>query len=402
MNSLNGDRELIFNAIRKFENTYGSTEHVNITTAPASLILFGDHTHYNDGILLSAAVNRVWVVVLRKRKDRIINFASANTDKFLSASFDSLEQIDCSEFNLLRRFTKMVHDLDYIKFGFDCVVSSNVPDCLGLGSFAGMQVAFLNNIKKVFSINVEDFSLIDLIKKNESAILGKISNQAHHYTAAEAKDAKIYNFDLRTKLSQHINFFDKQLNIIICDTEEWLVAPQERCNERVEECEIGVKGLRLYIWGIKNLRDVELDFLLRHVHMLPKRIFNRILYNVNERKRAESAIKFLRKGLLEDFGILLTESHWGLSKDYEISSENSDFIVEEAVKLPGVVGSKMVSCSPIKSVFNIVDENFTANFIYQLGNLYKRKYNSELKFHILKITHGVKKIATKDMTALSN
>ncbi len=402
MSRLNGDSEIIVKAIRKFESTYGSSEHISVMAAPASLILLGDHTHYNEGILLSAAVNRVWVIALKKRKDRTVNFASAQSDKFLSASFGTLEQIDCSEFNLLRRLTTLLYDLNYIKLGFDCVVSSNAPDCLGLGSFAGMQVAFLNNIKKVFALNVDDSSLIDLIKKNEYPILGKISNQAHHYTAAEAKEAKVYNFDLRTKLSQHISFFDKPLNIIICDTEEWLVSPQERCNERVEECEIGVKGLRLYIWGIKNLRDVELDFLLRHIHMLPKRIFNRVLYNVNERKRAESAVKFVRKGMLEDFGVLITESHWGLSKDYEISCENSDFIVEEAVKLPGVVGSKMISCSPIKSVFNIVEENFTENFINEIGSIYQGRYKSQLKFHILKITRGVKKVFSKEMAYLSN
>lgn len=402
MKDLNGNSELVRQAINKFENTYGSTDHISITIAPASLILLGDHTHYNEGVLLSAAVNRVWIVVLRKRKDMVINFASVISDKFLSTSFESLEQIDCNEFNLLRRLTKTLYEQEYIKAGLDCVISSNVPDCLGLGSLAGMQAAFLNNIKKIFSLNVDDSELIDLIKKNESSILGKISNQAHHYTAHEAKDEKVYSFDLRTKLNQHINFFDKPLNIVICDTEEFLVNPQERCNERVEECEIGVKGLRLYIWGIKNLRDVEADFLLRHYHMLPKRIFNRVLYNVNERKRTESAIKFIRKGMLEDFGVLLTESHWGLSKDYEISCENSDFIVEEAVKLPGIVGSKMISCSPIKSVFNIVEESFTDNFIKQIDNTYKTRFKKELKFHVLKITRGVKRISLKELTAMSN
>lgn len=402
MKELNVHSELVNQTIKKFENTFGTTDHISVTLAPASLILLGDHTHYNEGVLISVAVNRVWIVVLRKRKDRIINFASVSSDKFLSTSFDSLEQIDCNEFNLLRRLTKTLYDQEYIKLGFDCVISSNVPDCLGLGSLAGMQVAFLNNIKKIFSLNIDDSELIDLIKKNESPILGKIANQAHHYTSHEAKDEKVYNFDLRTKLNQHINFFDKSLDIVICDTEELLVSPQERCNERVEECEIGVKGLRLYIWGIKNLRDVEADFLLRHYHMLPKRIFNRVLYNVNERKRAENAIKFIRKGMLEDFGVLLTESHWGLSKDYEISCENSDLIVEEAVKLPGVVGSKMISCSPIKSVFNIVEESFTENFIKQINMIYQTRFNKELKFHVLKITHGVKKVTSKELTVMSN
>lgn len=402
MNGLNGDSEIIFRALRKFENIYGSTDHITTTISPASLILLGDHTHYNEGILLSACVNRVWVVLLRKRKDQTVNFASADSDKFLSTTFDSLERLDCSEFNLLRRLTRILKEQEFIKLGFDCVISTNVPECLGLGSLAGMQVAFINNIKKTYSLTVEDEVLINLIKKNESPVLGKISNQAHHFTAQNGKDGKIFNYDLRTKLSQHINFFDKELSIVICDTEEVLINPQERCNERVEECEVGVKGLRLYIWGIKNLRDVESDFLLRHYHMLPRRIFNRVLYNVSERKRAESAIKFLRKGMMEDFGVTITESHWGLSRDYEISSENSDFIVAEAVKLPGVVCSKMISCSPIKSVFNIVEENLTQNFIEKIGRLYQEQFAKELKFHILKITHGVKRVSSKELTALSN
>ncbi len=402
MNGLNGDSELVFKGLRKFESIYGSSEHVSTVISPASLILLGDHTHYNEGVLLSACVNRVWVVLLRKRKDRSVNFASVNSDKYLSTTFDSLEQLDCAEFNLIRHLTRILNEQELIKLGFDCVIATNVPECLGLGSLAGMQVAFINNIKKVYSLDVGDELLLELIKKNESPVIGKISNQAHHHTAQNGREGKIYNYDLRTKASQHLNFFDRELNIVVCDTEETIVNPQERCNERVEECEIGVKGLRLYIWGIKNLRDVESDFLLRHYHMLPRRIFNRVLYNVNERKRAENAIKFLRKGMLEDFGVLITESHWSLSKDYEISCDNSDFIVTEAVKLPGVVSSKMISCSPIKSVFNFVEDNLTDNFVKKIGLLYKEQFGRELKFHILKITHGVKRVSTKEMMALSN
>lgn len=402
MNSLNGDSDLVRKAVQKFESIHGSSEHISVTISPASLILLGDHTHYNEGILLSVCVNRVWVVLLRKRKDRVVNFASASTDKYLSASLDTLKNFEGSEFNLLRKLTNLLCEEEIIKTGFDCVISTNVPECLGLGSLAGLQVAFVNNIKKVFSVTVEDEFLLDLINKNEISIVGKISNKAHHQTAQHGKSEKVMHHDLRTKFSQHVNFFDRDLNLVICDTEEELIKPEDRCNERVEECEIGVKGLRLYIWGIKNLRDVESDFLVRHYHMLPKRIFNRVLYNVNERKRAESAVKFLRKGMLEDFGVLITESHWGLSKDYEISCENSDFIVTEAVKLPGVVSSKMISCSPIKSVFNIVEESLTKNFVENIGSLYKEQYGKELKFHILNITNGVKKISLKEVMSLSN
>ena len=399
---MNGNSDLVYNALHKFEDVFGSTDNTSIAISPASLILLGDHTHYNEGILLSLCADRYWVNVLRKRKDNVVNIASADSHRFISTTLDKLAKLDSEEFKLLRGLTKNLYEHEIITLGFDCVISSNIPDCFGLGSLAGLQIAFINNLKKVFSLNSEDEQLIEFIRKNEVGVIGKFSNSAHHITAQYGKEGKFLHTDLRKKSHNQINLGEHKYNLIVCDTNQELVNPQNVCNERVEECEIGVKGLRLYIWGIKNLRDVESDFLLRHYHMLPRRIFNRVLYNVNERKRAEDALKFLKKNQMEDFGVLITESHWGLSKDFEISSEQADYLVTEAVKLPGVLCSKMISCSPIKSVFNIVDENLAEGFIKNIRKLYKDRFNAEITIHNLKITNGVRRISSKELIASVN
>jgi galactokinase len=402
MNRLNGNSELVYTAINKFEDIFGSSDYCSIMISPASLILLGDHTHYNEGVLLSLCASRYWVNVLRKRKDKVVCIASADSDRFISTSLDKIDNFDGEEFRLLRGLTKSLFDQKIIDHGFDCVVASNVPECFGLGSLAGMQTSFMNNIRKAFSLSEDESHLLDSIRKNELNLVGKFSNVAHHWTTQYGKEGKFLHTDLRHKVHNQINLGDKEYNLVICDTNEKISSPQALCNERVEECEVGVKGLRLYIWGIKNLRDVETEFLLRHYHMLPRRIFNRVLYNVNERKRAESAVKFLKKNQMEDFGVLVTESHWGLSNDFEISSDQTDFIVTEAVKMPGVLCSKMISCSPIKSVFNIVEEKLTGNFIDQISGLYQNRFHRDLTIHNLKITHGVRKISVKDLIASTN
>lgn len=402
MSGLNGNTELVYSAVKKFEDVFGSSDYCSIMISPASLILLGDHTHYNEGILLSLCANRYWVNVLRKRKDKIVCIASANSDRFFSTTLEKINNYDGEEFRLIRGLTKSLFDQKLINYGFDCVIATNVPDCFGLGSLAGMQISFVNNIKKVFSLSEEDSILLDSIRKNELNVIGKFSNIAHHITTQYGKEGKFLHTDLRNKTHNQINPGDRNFNLVICDTNESINSPQALCNERVEECEVGVKGLRLYIWGIKNLRDVEAEFLLRHYHMLPRKIFNRVLYNVNERKRSEDAIKYLKKNQLEDFGVLVTESHWGLSNDFEIANEHTNFIVTEAVKLPGVLCSKMISCSPIKSVFNIVDEKLTDNFIDQMSKIYQNKFHRELTFHNLKITHGVRKISSKELLTHTN
>jgi galactokinase len=169
------------------------------------------------------------------------------------------------------------------------------------------------------------------------------------------------------------------------------------CNERIDECEIGVKGLRLYIWGIKTLRDVGKDFLLKHYHMLPKRIFSRVLYNVKERARAEEALKLLKKKSYAEFGALIFESHKNLSEDYEISSDQCDFLVGQAGVIEGVLAAKMISCSPILSTFNLVVTGEVAKFTSRIQKAYEKRYNSRLKTHVLKLSGGVKKISAKEL-----
>ncbi len=391
----NGVNENIILAKQQFEKCFGVSNNISIAICPASVILLGDHTHYNEGILISTCVNSYWTAIIRKRKDISISFASTGSEKIYRTTLDKIDLNNNEAFILLLGLTKILYDEGLLHFGFDCVISSDVPDCLGLGSWAAMQVAFLNNLNKVFSFPFEEVQLLGLIHKNELNILGKISNIAHHYTAQFGKENKLFFMDLRSKKYQSFSFGNRNFALIVCDSGEKIIDPQKICNERIEECEVGVKGLRLYVWGIKNLRDVEEDFLLKHYHMLPKKIFSRVFYNVKERKRTEIALKFFKKNLFEKFGALISESHWGLSKDYEISGEKSDYLVTEAVKLPGTLCSKMISCSPLRCTFNFVEEKLADNFIEKINKLFYIQFQNELRIYKFRPTGGVKKSRSK-------
>ncbi|MBU4338067.1 hypothetical protein KKD57_00730, partial [Patescibacteria group bacterium] len=137
-------------------------------------------------------------------------------------------------------------------------------------------------------LKISDENLLNIVRRNELNVIGKISNQAHHYTIQFGKENRLFIMDLRTKEHRTISLDCSKYSLAICDSGEKIIEPQKICAERIEECEVGVKGLRLYVWGIKNLRDIELEFLLKHVHMLPGRIFSRVLYNVKERLRAQA------------------------------------------------------------------------------------------------------------------
>lgn len=388
--------EMLAKTTEFFSNIVGSLNNACITTCPVSLIVLGDHTHYNDGILISTSINVHWFVVVKKREDKLVNFYSAEKIISESTNLDDLDKVHVEEFKLLKGITSILYSQNLISTGFDCVINSNCANKFGLGSFAALEMAFISNVRKHFELDMEDQLLFDIVRKNELNLIGKISNVAHHYTCLYGKKNQLFHIDLRTKNYSSFSLNGQDYSLVICDTKERIESVQKICNERIEECEVGTKGLRLYIWNVKNLRDVNPDFLLRHYHMLPKKIFNRVLHNVNERKRVEDSSKFLRKGLLEDFGVLVTDSHWGLSKDYELSNDKVDFLVSESVKLPGVLCSKMISCSPMRASFNFVETSLLQNFTKQINKIYMDKYNTILNTSTLKFTSGVHQIVDKE------
>lgn len=383
----------------KFEEIFGSLTGSVITITPVSLMLLGDHTHYNDGILLSVALDKYSIVVLRKRKDDKVNIVNILNGKRKEFSLNNIPDETDIDFKYCVGLVKSFKTSNLIHFGFDCVYYIEIPDCIGLGKYSSLEVGFAAAIKKSFQIKIDTKSLLHLIYKSELNIIGKISNKTHHYTAIFGKENKIFFIDLRTLEHKTISL-KNNFEIVIFDTGEKINNSLKTCNERIEECEVGVKGLRLYIWGIKNLRDVGLDFLLRHYHMLPRRIFNRVLYNVKERERAEKAIDSLKRNLFNEFGKCLIESHWSMSQDYELSCEKCDFIVLKSMDSDCVLGSKMISCSQLRSTYHIVKKDCSKEFIDYMQKLYKEKYGEELTAYTFNFSNGLKELSLKKVKSL--
>jgi galactokinase len=390
----------IVQAKKLFENLYGKSPRLVANISPASLIFMGDHTHYNEGVLISTCIDRYWIFIINKRNDSQVNLISTESRDIVTFSISASENGTKDFYQLLRGLIKILFDEGHLKYGFDCVLSSNIPECFGLGSLASYQVGFVNTLMKVFRFEFDNKTALEYVRKNELNLIGKISNIAHHYTIMFGKEKKIFFLDLKTLEYKILPWPDNNFSLVICDTIERNENRLQICNERIDECAIGVKGLRLYIWGIKNLRDVGLDFLLKHYHMLPKLIFNRVLFNVNERLRVDKAFNFLKNKSIKEFSALIIKSHLDLIHNYDIGFENCNFIVEESIKIKGVACSKMISCTPINSSFHIVENSEVEHFTNTVKNLFKAKYQKQLITHVVKLSGGIKKISLKELSSV--
>lgn len=384
---------ILLSAKELFEDAYGSIDNSVFMLSPFSLILMGDHTHYNDGMLLTCNVDRYSVIVLRARRD----------NKFLIRTNDYPDVVELDKFELtnenknsILKFAKSV--LDEFKqreinlTGFECAIFTNVPAGLGLGRAASIQLGLVKAINKEFKLKLGKPGKVNISFAANKKITGKISNKANHCSVCLGKEKRIMLVDLRNDKPKYFSVPEEDYRLVVCNTNEKIDNPQKVCNERISECSVGVKGLRLYIWGIKNLRDISIEFLKKHKHVLPQSLYKRCYYYVKEKMRVSESLTFLRKNNFNEFGKMIFESHKSLSEEYEISSTKIDYLVDCASKIDGVLGSKIICCSDYESTYNIVKADKVEEFKAKIKSCYKKYQDKEISILTLNLTDGIKKV----------
>ncbi len=384
-------KELFKETKDKFVEFFGSDERCAYVLAPASLVFLGDHTHYNEGVLLSAAVDKYIAAAGRKRKDGRVFIVNNFTRRKIEIK-DSPEIENDSRFpeRFIYNLLLQMKQNNFLTGGAEIAFTSDIPDCFGIGSVAAHQIALLKLIKKISGLRMSKEEMVSFSRKMEMMVIGKISNEAHHWTVLNSRHKSVVYCDLRTKTVKNIHFSFDDFDIVLLDTEVDIPDSPKICSERIEECEVGAKALKQYMWGIKNLRDISDEFLKKKVMMLPRRLYQRINYNVQERMRVEDALRGIFNDEISGFGNAILNSHRNISTDYIISSEQIDFLVEQSAAMKGVIASKMISCSPKRSLFSIVNKEYTDTYISEIKSTYSRKYGTELSSYKLNITSGVK------------
>ncbi len=374
-----------------FKKHFGNSDGARTFLSPASFVLLGDHTQYNDGTMISTTVDSYIGFRIRKAES---NYSIVIDDRKYSAA--ELKKIDINSQNyLISSLANLISNLsndDKIEPApFECYINTHSSKVFGLGNSAATNVGFLFALNSTLKLELSNQQLVEFAVESDRELYGNIVSKPLYYSVLSQRKNSVMYFDTRSDYRKFYTIDDKY-KIVVCNSNILKESFSERCRERIQECEVGVKGLRLYIWGIKNLRDVEEKFLQRHVHMLPKRLFMRCLYNVHERKIVEEAHKALRSEQIEEFGTKIYETQEILAEEYEISSEIMDSLVKYAGDSGFCIGSKMISCSYHDSTLNLVEQKNIKKFQDYLMKHYSSSNGNELEIAHYSLSDGVKEI----------
>lgn len=373
-----------------FLDNFGNVDNVKFLLSPSSIILLGDHTQYNDGILISSAVNSYVGLAYRKVKNSYTIIYDGKVYKGEPGTGFKPSDENAPIKSLINIVNNLIKE-NHLICGFECYIINQTSKVFGLGNHAAIAMGFLKALVLSSCIKLSNEALLEFAVNSETEIFGPVVSKPLYYSSLAQRPNSLLYYDSRT---DHKKYFpiNKNLRLVVCNTLQEKDNFHQNCKDRILECEVGVKGLRLYIWGIKNLRDVEEKFLQRHIHVLPKRLYTRCLYNIVERKIVEEAYKDLKNNRLKNFGKKLNQTHQKLSELYEISSSAMDKLVLSAEESKVSVGSKMLSCSYHDSTINLVLQKNTNKFTSFMESNFMPVIGSKLKTENYLFSEGVRQL----------
>jgi galactokinase len=275
-----------------------------------------------------------------------------------------------------------------IKGGVECIITSEIPKSIGLGYYSSLQIGLFKAAKKIFRLKLTDLEMIEIAHKIEQEFIGQISNKANYFCSFFGKENCLMFVDLRVNEHKCLKFNNDEFSFIIFDTNLTIKNSETICRTRIDECSVGVKALRLYIWGIKNLRDVDIEFLQKHINMIPQLVYKRCVYNVTEKQRVLNAAKFIRTKKYNEFGSEIYDSFNSLVKDYELNYPELTKLVDATKSIKDIFAAKSISCTPAKCIYTIVKSKSSDNIIRTVKNSIGKTAKTELTAYKLCTSSG--------------
>jgi galactokinase len=298
--------------------------------------LIGEHTDYNDGFVLPAAIDRHIVIAARPRADRIVRLHAADMGESARFDLDDIRPDTGRRWsNYERGVAWALQSAGYVLQGMDAVVAGDVPIASGLSSSAAIEVATAFAFQTLGGLNLDGVQRALLCQKAENEFVGMRCGIMDQYIISLGRRDHALLIDCRN-LEYRLVPIPAGLSLVICDTQKRRGLVDSEYNTRRLECEAGARAL-----GVPALRDVSVETFETRQAELPEVTRRRCRHVVSENQRVLDAVGALEAGDLDRFGTLMNASHVSLRDDYEVSCAELDAMVEAAWRQPGVLGARM-------------------------------------------------------------
>ncbi len=373
-----------------FEKLYGGSGEV--FTSPGRINLIGEHTDYNGGFVLPGAIDKAMRCEIRANGTDRVRVYALDLDE--SAEFGLREedkpaqQWACYVFGVCREMDKRGKQVG----GFDAVFSGDVPLGAGMSSSAALESCFGFALNEIFNLGFERFELALIGQATEHNYVGVKCGIMDQFASCCGRAGNLMKLDCRSLEYEYIPFNPKGYRLVLLNTCVTHNLAGGEYNKRRESCERVVAAIAKNHPEVELLRDANMH-MLEEVHGEVDAVdYMRAEFVVGEIQRLLDATAAMAKDDYETVGQLMYATHEGLSKKYEVSCPELDFLVEQA-RACGVSGSRVMGGGFGGCTINLVKDELYDNFVRTATAAYKQKFNIDAKVYDVVIGDGARKIS---------
>lgn len=324
-----------------FTRLYGPGP-VRFFRAPGRINIIGEHTDYNEGFVLPAAIDRSVLLAARPRSGRDVRAYSANLRRQTRFNLSRLTRAANAWNNYIKGVAWVLETEGYRLPGLDLALESDVPVGAGLSSSAALEVAAAFAWQKIAGLKIAGPRLAVLSRRAENEFVGVPCGIMDQFASRMGKRGSAILLDCRTLRWRRVALDDREVRFVVADTGVRRALASSEYAVRRAQCEQAVEHLKQWLPRMRSLRDVagtEFEALSKR---LPTLLRKRARHVITENARVHACAQAIAAGEWDSVGALMNASHESLRRDYQVSSPELDDLVRLARGVRGVMGARMM------------------------------------------------------------
>ena len=379
----------------QFRSIYPGASSPLIVRSPGRINIIGEHTDYNEGFVLPAAIDKAIYVAVSLRDDNGIQIYAADYDETHVVTVDTIVPSDKHWPNYILGVADQLQKRGYTIQGFNLAIDGDVPLGAGLSSSAAVECAVAFALNELFGLQLSKLEMVQIAQKAEHTFAGVMCGIMDQFASMFGKKNYVIKLDCRSLDYEYVPLELKGYKILLLNTNVKHSLSSSEYNTRRQQCEQGVEWIKKYKPEVNSLRDVSMQMLGEYVLPNDQLIYTRCKYVVEEIQRLLQGCNDLQRGDIQALGKKMFRTHEGLSKEYEVSCKELDILVDAVMHEPSVVGARMMGGGFGGCTINIVKEEAIEPLVKRVSEAYTMQTELGLSAYIVKIQNGTEMISIK-------
>ncbi len=360
--------------------------------SPGRVNIIGEHTDYNEGFVLPAAIDKSIYAAVSMRHDFKLGLYALNYNEAIECNMEDIRPSKSWSTYIMGVTDQLLKKGCRIS-GFNIAVDGDVPLGAGLSSSAALECSVVFALNELFSLGLSKMDMILIAQRAEHAFAGVKCGIMDMFASMHGREGYVMKLDCRSLEHEYVPLTLDDNSLVLFNTNIQHSLAATAYNERRQQCEQGVKWIQEKWPAVKSLRDADLSMLRSAVKNKDEVVYRRCLYVVQEIQRLEEACEDLKAGNLQALGQKMFLTHRGLSKDYEVSCKELDMLVDSVVGHQEVLGARMMGGGFGGCTINIVRSDAVQQLSEETAVMYKKLTGIDMDTIVVKTSGGTEKLS---------